>query len=267
MNPHAPDLHIDTRRYPIDDRGSTAYGALLDDCRAAMAADGACVLEGFVDTAGVAEIITEVGPHLDRAFFKAKTHNVYLVEDDPAFRPEHPRNRKIDTTSATLGYDAIPKGGLLDGIYRWPALHDFLAAVLGYDTLYPNCDPLSPLNVLVYNPGTTTGWHFDNANFVVTLMLQPAEQGGAYEYAPFIRDEEPETYDRIETIIDGRSDAVKVLRQPAGALVIFQGCRTLHRVTTVAGETPRLVGVFTYSPEPGTALDPHTRMTFYGKVA
>ena len=189
------------------------------------------------------------------------------MKDDPALPTAHPRNRKEETTSATLGYDGIPTGGLLDRIYRWPAVRQFVADVLGYAQLFPNCDPLSPLNVLVYEPGKMTGWHFDNAKFVVTLMLRPAEAGGDYEYLPFIRGDEGEGYEAVGRALDGARDGVKILRQDAGALVIFAGYRTLHRVTPVDGGTSRLVGVFTYSPEDGFELDPHTRQTFYGKVA
>ena len=189
------------------------------------------------------------------------------MADQPDLPAGHPRNRKMETTSATLGYDGIPKDGLLDSIYRWPAVSRFVADVLGYETLHPNCDPLSPLNVLVYRPGTLTGWHFDNAKFVVTLMLRPAEAGGAYEYAPFIRSAEQENYATVGRVLDGDTAGVKVLQQGPGALVIFAGAMTLHRVTPVEGATTRLVGVFTYAPEAGNELDPHTRKTFYGKVA
>lgn len=259
-------LPVDLRRYPIDAPLEDGYRALLTRCRAAMAADGACVLDGFVSPAGIEGILHEIGPHLGSAFYKSKTHNPYLLADDPAHPPDHPRNRRIDTTSATLGYDFVPKGGTLDRLYRWPALQGFIADVLGLEALHPNCDPLSPVNVLVYERGTTTGWHFDNARFVVTLMLQPAASGGAYEYAPFIRSAEDERYDRVARVLDGTSRDVKILRQPPGALVVFAGHRTLHRVTPVGGDRLRLVAVFTYSTEPGYELDPHTRCIFYGKV-
>lgn len=267
MGDTAETLHVDCERYPIAAPESAGYGALLAACRADMAAEGACVLEGFVDAAGIAKIVEEVAPHLPNAFYKHKTHNVYLIADDESLPADHPRNRKVETTSATLGYDGIPRGALLERIYRWPAVRRFIADLLGFETLYPNCDPLSPLNVLVYRPGTVTGWHFDNASFVVTLMLRPAAAGGDYEYAPFIRSAEAENFEAVGRVLDGDAKRVRILHQSAGALVIFAGAMTLHRVTAVEGADSRLVGVFTYSPQDGYELDPHTRKTFYGKVA
>ena len=74
-------------------------------------------------------------------------------------------------------------------------------------------------------------------------------------------------YAAVGEVLEGRSDAVAELRQPAGALVIFQGSTTLHRVTPVHGAEPRLVVVFSYSPEPGAEVSVHDRKTFYGRVA
>ena len=121
------------------------------------------------------------------------------------------------------------------------------------------------MNVLVYPPGTQTGWHFDNANFVVTLMLQQAQSGGVYEYAPFIRSPDEDNYSAIEAVLDGVSPSVCTLEQGAGDLVVFQGRYTLHRVTEVCGEVPRLIAVLSYDVRPGTTLTRHTRKTFYGR--
>ena len=258
---------MDLRRYPIDRPGAPGYRALRERCRADLARSGACVLESFVKPACLAEVVAEIEPHLDHAYFKTKTHSPYLIADDPAFGPNHPRNRKQTTDSATLAFDRIPRDSELYRLYTWPAFQDFLAQVLGYQKLYPYADNLTPVNVLVYNDGCGTAWHFDVATFVVTLLLQSPERGGAFEYAPFIRTAEDENYDAVARVLKHRSDQVRELRQPAGALVIFRGSRTLHRVTPAAGQRPRLAAVFSYSPQAGTVSDAHNRKTFYGRVA
>lgn len=264
---------LDLERYAIDRPESEDCAALVERCRAALADDGACVLEGFVRAERLPGLVAELEPALDRAHFVPKSHNPYLVADDPDLPAEHPRNRKQRTSSATLACDLIPEGGALRALYDWPPFVAFVARVQGHPALYPYADPLSPLNVLVYRDGAETGWHFDIASFVVTLLLQAAEAGGGFDYAPFIRgaggaggEEDDERYDRVAEVLDGRSERVLELRQSPGALVLFRGSRTLHRVTPVAGPRPRLIGVFSYAPEPGRALDPHTRQTFYGRV-
>jgi len=118
----------------------------------------------------------------------------------------------------------------------------------------------------VYPPGTQTGWHLDNAHFVVTLMLQQGQGGGSYEYAPFIRTPDEDNYPAIEAVLDGDSGPVHTLHQGAGDLVVFQGRYTLHRVTEVQGSAPRIIAVLSYDAKPGTTLTPHTRTTFYGRA-
>ena len=37
--------------------------------------------------------------------------------------------------------------------------------------------------------GCARAWHYDGSDAVVTLMLQKADEGGEFEFAPFIRGE------------------------------------------------------------------------------
>lgn len=259
------EQNFDLSSYPITERGSPSFDALLETCRGGLRSRGAYVLEGFANRQAVATILGELEGVLDQAFYKPKTHNAYLAPNDGSFAGSHPRNRKQQTNSATLAYDFIAEDCLLEQIYRWSPLRAFIAKTLGYEELYPYDDALAAVNVLVYPPGTQTGWHFDNAHFVVTLMLQQAQGGGIYEYAPFIRSSDEDNFSEIEAVLDGDSAIVRTLGQGAGDLVVFQGRYTLHRVTEVCGDVPRLVAVLSYDVRPGTTLSPHTRKTFYGR--
>lgn len=262
----AIEQHFNLASHPIKERGSAAFGALVERCRKGLQARGAYVLEGFLNREAVATILDELNGVIDHAFYKPKTHNPYLAPDDASFATSHPRNRKQLTNSATLAYDFITDDTLLDRIYCWPQLRAFIATTLGYEALYPYSDALAAVNVLVYPPGTQTGWHFDNAHFVVTLMLRQAQRGGVYEYAPFIRSADEDNYPAIQSVLDGNSTTVHTLEQGAGDLVVFQGRYTLHRVTEVYGDAPRFIAVLSYDAKPGTTLTPHTRKTFYGRA-
>jgi len=238
----------------------------IAQARADLAARGAAVLPGFIAPPAAARMLAEIEPQLGRAFDKLKTHNVYLLADDPEFAPDHPRNRKVSTSSATLAYDLVPEGALRR-LYLDQGFRADLAKILGHDRLYPYADPLAGLNVLIYPEGAEIGWHFDNANFVVTIMLRPAETGGDYQYIPGSRSETDDGFEVVATALDGRADKVLSLSQSAGDLVIFQGRNTLHRVTPVTGLKPRVIAVFSYDPEPGKILHEDTRKTFYGRTA
>ena len=144
---------IDLARYPLDAPDSPASRGLVERCRADLASGKANVLVGFARDAALARMIAEIEPHLDQAFYKTKTHNPYLDPDDPAYPADHPRNVHLTTDSATLGYDAIPSGCLLDRLYLWAPLRAFVARTLGLPALHPYADPLSPINVVVYREG------------------------------------------------------------------------------------------------------------------
>jgi len=64
-------------------------------------------------------------------------------------------------------------------------------------------------------------WHFDQTDFVVSILLQDCEAGGDFEYAPNIRSAGAENYDRVRRLLDGdRSDVVRLDMAP-GTLALF----------------------------------------------
>ena len=94
-------------------------------------------------------------------------------------------------------------------------------------------------------------------------MLQPAEEGGEFQFAPFIRgygkiDEdhrcEDEHFEDLQALFDGRLDdlpfPLKGLKAEAGDLIIFNGMRSLHRVTAVKGQRKRIIAVLSYDTKP-----------------
>ena len=262
----APEQLVDVDRYPVHRPGSPELAALVERCRAALAADSACVLPGFLRPAVAADVLEEVTPLLGDAWYCQKSHNPYLAESEPTLPASHPRNREVTSDLGALADDQVPADSRLRSLYLWPELRAFIAAVLGVDQLHPYADPLGSLNVNVFQPGQQLGWHFDNADWAVTLMLQPAERGGVYEYVPDSRAPGDERYEDIAAVLDGRSTRVRALAQQTGALVLFRGRYTIHRVTPVEGSRPRLVAVLSYDPEPGVMLTEHNRRLFYGRT-
>jgi hypothetical protein len=258
---------VDLARYPIDALGSAGHVALLTAVRAELAETGASVLEGFLLPGIVAAILAEVDPLEPGAFVCQQPHNVYLVDADPQFAPEHPRNRLVRSEKAILAHDEIPLASPLRPLYEAPAFQSFLCQALDIDRLYPFDDPLASINVNFYGgDGQELGWHFDNAKFAVTLMLRQAPEGGAFEFAPHIRAESEAGYAAIGGILDGDRAMVRELKQDPGALVLFKGSRSLHRVAPSFGHPPRTIAILSYVDAPGGALKEHTRRLFYGRI-
>ena len=142
---------------------------------------------------------------------------------------------------------------------------NFISGVVGVPKLYPNEDPLQPTNILAYGPGDNSAWHFDSTNaFTMTLMLQAADRGGDFEIVPNTRSDTDQQYGAVAKVVHGDRSNVETVPREAGALVIFRGCNSLHRVTTVEGEKDRLMSVFVYENEPGIIGDPEVNKTVYG---
>lgn len=262
----APRALIDDQSYPIHDSSSARRLALVERCRALLATESACVLPGFLRPQAADAARAQVAPLAARAYYCEKTHNPYLAPDDPAFDASHPRNRHVVSDLGALADDLVPADGVLRTLYRWPALRAFVAEVLGVEALYPYADPLGSLNVNVFRPGQQLGWHFDNADWAITLMLQNAESGGVYEYLPGVRSADDERYDCVADVLDDRAAGVKRLNVDVGSLVLFRGRYTIHRVTPVLGQRDRLVAVLSYDTQPGVMLTEHNRQLFYGRT-
>ena len=258
---------IDLARYPVDRLDAEAGCSLVERCRAELEAEGACVLEGFLRPEAARLALAEIEGLLDQAYYCEKDHNPYLSPDDPGLPADHPRNAPQVSDLGCLPDDLFAEGSVLRRLYQWDSLRAFIAALLGVPRLYPYADPLGSLNVNVFQPGQQIGWHYDNADWAVTLMLQPAETGGVYEYVPMTREPGRENYDELAHTLGGNRARVRELAQGEGALVLFRGRYSVHRVTPVEGTRPRLVAVLSYDTQPGVMLSEHNRKLFYGRVA
>jgi hypothetical protein len=255
---------VDLDRYPLDHPAGAEFADLIDRARNELSAVGACVMPGFVRAEAIGQIVNQVEPKQALAFHKVKHHNVYLDADDPTYADDHPRNAKETTTSGTLGFHHLGDVDEFLTMYYSPLFVEFVARALDFERLYAYDDRVSPVNVLYYPPGTSLGWHFDNATFTTTLMLREAEGGAAFEYVPFIRTDTDRAFDDVAALRAGSRDKVRTLSQEPGTLVLFKGSRTIHRVTAIEGATTRLLATMTYAVEPGTSLAAVTQKTFYG---
>ena len=257
---------VDLEAYPIADTADPGYGVLVERCRRDLDARQYCVLPGFVRSDALAAMVEEVAGLVGRAYANTSHRNCYLQRaPDPALPEDHPRNIFFDASYRMIANDLFAETSLLKGLYRWAPVGRLIADIVGAEVLYPNEDPYQPVNVLCYGEGDRSAWHFDSTNaFTVTLMLQAAGAGGDFEIAPDTRSEaDPDTGPLREVLLGDRARVVRVPREP-GALVIFRGCNSVHRVTPVEGPTRRLMAVFVYETEPGVTGDPEVNETVYG---
>ncbi len=259
---------IDLERYPIAPLAGVPARALAEDCRAQLAATGSCLLPGFLRPDAVARMAAEAAAVAPLAHRKpgGRGATAYLAAPDESFPEGHPKRRIQSSSVGAVAYDLIPRGSLVRELYEWDGLLDFLAAALGKDRLYRYADPLGALNIAAMGEDEHLLWHFDQTDFVVSILLQDCERGGDFEYVPNIRNAAAENYDRVWRLLDGdRSEVVRLDMTP-GTLALFMGRHSIHRVTPIAGATLRLIALLGYDTEAGTMSSERLKLARYGRT-
>lgn len=264
---------IDFERYPIDrylkDGDLAAMRPVIDALRDDLDRQQYCSLPGFFTESAVAEAAAQALAVIDRANAAQSLRNCYLRrEGDPSFPDDHPRNILNPGRYRMIAADLFAEDAHIKRLYAWAPFRAFVAAIVGEPELFPSEDPLQPVNVICYGDGDQSAWHYDSNNaFTMTLMLQAAEAGGAFQLAANTRngpDDEDIPY--MKEVLSGESPRIAEVSRASGELTIFRGCNSLHRVTPVSGDTQRLMAVFVYESEPGVTGDPEVNMTVYGRT-
>ena len=166
-----------------------------------------------------------------------------------------------------LAYDLVPKDHPARQLFEWDGLRDLLGEILERRPLHRMADPLGALNLTAMTEGHVQGWHYDSTDFVVSLAIQASDGGGLFECAPFIRGESDEHYDEVARVLAGEApERLRVFPMVPGTLMVFQGRHSIHRVTPVEGDTPRIVALFGFDTKPGTQSSDLLKMVRYGRT-
>jgi hypothetical protein len=234
--------------------------------RAQMLATGACEIPDFVRPEALPAFIADARRVAPLAHRSGGLGTVYLGFPDESFALDHPQQWLGNYELGAVAYDLFPPDSPIRQLFEWPELRAFVAAILGLETIYPYGDPLGALNLAVMGDGDELQWHFDQTDFVVSLALQDADEGGDFEVAPFIRTTDDERYDDVARVLAGETDRLTILPMNPGTLLVFGGRTSMHRVSPIRGSTPRLVGLFGYDTKPGTMSSDLLKEVRYGRV-
>ena len=255
---------IDLERYPVYDLQAPAGHALVLRCRAELASLGACDLPGFLRRDTVAGIVAGVADARSIAFRTETTHNIEFSGREADLDANDPLRIQVRSAKSLVAYDQIPPSPLRE-LYESDELMHFVGAALEVDPIFRQDDELGALNVMFYEPGDELGWHFDNADFAVTLMLQAPDAGGTFEYVPMLRTADDPNPDGVRALLEGNHSGVRTLNPNAGTLALFRGHFSPHRVTPIEGPRPRINAVLSYAQAPGARLTASARQIFFGR--
>lgn len=261
------DHLIDLDTYPINQPDSPAYAALVAKCKDSLATHGMFELPGFLRPETVATSVAHAAPIMAASSFRhARSHNIYFKDVVEGLAPDHPALTKCETVNHTICADQIP-GNPIMTVYEWQPFADFLAATMGKAALYQMADPIGRVNIQASRDGEALNWHFDRSEFTTTILLQSPEEGGELEYRRDLRTPTEPNYDGVAAVLRGQDALVAKQKLKPGALNVFRGVNTLHRVVPVKGHVERLVAIFSFYEKPGVVMTAKDQIGFYGRAA
>ncbi len=260
-----PRRLVDVERYPIDRLDSPEGRALVERCRTQLGESGACELPGFLRPERVESLAREATALAPQAHHHEGKATPYLELPEPGWPEDHPRNAWNPFSMAALAYDRVPATSPLRTLYAWDALKDFVGLALGRGTLHRYADPLGALSLNVMRDGDECEWHFDQADFVVSLALQDAEEGGDFLYVPLVRSADDENYEGVAKVLAGETAPTRIPMTP-GTLLLFEGRHSIHCVSPSRGAKPRLVALLSYDTKPGTCASELLQRSRYGRA-
>lgn len=256
---------IDLERYPIADLDTGAGARFLAQCQRDMKANGWCSFDGFIRANALAGLNTEANELLPTAEILHVKRNIYQGAIDATLPEDDPRRKEFTHIAIQLADDQIPIETRLKQLYHSDILTDFVRRVQMKDRLYRCADEFQALNVVALNPGSWHAWHYDTTECTVTLLLQAAEEGGEFTFLPNSRTDDAEDREVVDRLLAGDLSQAQTFSRAAGTFTLFRGGYSLHGVTKVEGNRPRVSAIMTYDNQPGRVIDDEINVRIYGK--
>jgi len=244
---------INSERYRLDDP------ALIARANQQMRDEGVCVLPHFITSSAVQLMVDECDTLAPLAHRSAPKRNPYLTQASG----DGTATTVLYDSLEVLAYDHFPSTSVLRQLYESDELLEFIRSCLGVAKLYRYADPFGALNVSIMRDGDVLDWHFDMTDFVVSIALQSSSSGGDFENASRIRDAGEHA---IAELLEGDRTRVRVEPMTAGTLMLFNGRRSMHRVSPIVGEVPRYVALLAYDTKPGTDSTDELKLSRYGRL-
>ena len=253
---------VNTALYPLSDPARRAE--IVATAARQLAENGAAAFPNFVAPATLAAMVGEAADKFASAHRRDQMLGFNPQGPLAAIADEALKTRAAPYSMWILGSDLLDQGGAVQSFYRSPELMELVQEALGIAELHVTADPLINVNLTYMGEGDQHGWHFDDNDFVVSLLLQAPDVGGAFEYAP---DADTASIADVHAILDGGSAATRLQKVEPGTLLLFRGRRALHRVTQVGGPNHRIIALLSYHTQPGFVYADSVKQNGLGRTA
>jgi len=263
---------LDLERYPLNRLATVEGHNFVENCRRQINEQGACLLPGFLLPAAIeaalddALNIASTAHQVDHFFAYDDVNDDKLHASIGSLPANHPRRFQSLTNIRFVAKDLIDHSNPIKVIHGWNELTAFIGAVMGMNPVYPSACPLSSCVITIAEQDELQDWHFDGNEFIVTLMLQAAKEGGDFEYVTGLRDKDGgDDFENISAVLEGKRDNVLRPAIEAGTLTLFKGKYNLHRASPVGEDSCRVMAILSYENRPGVTGSNDFLKLFYGR--
>jgi len=239
----------------------------INYCKNELKNNSVLLLENFLLSKSLNKIQNEANLLHSQAYYCVQNHTVLLNQKNNDLDINDPCNIEVQSNKGCVPHDLISPDSDLSKLYSSCDFIKFLESVLGINKIYPYKDTLSSINYNYYEKDQQLGWHFDNASFAITLMIQSPKSGGIFQYINKGRDFEKNFIDKqlIRSVLNDNYPVNELSVQP-GTLILFYGRNYLHRVTPVTSEKCRILVTLNYNFEKNVELSKNARLVFFGRI-
>ena len=250
--------------YNIHPLNSSEY---KNNCNEELKKNSVLILDNFLLSPALRNIQKEAHQLHTKAYYCSQKHTVLLNKKNNKLEDNDPCNIEVTSDKGCVPHDLIYPTSDLSIIYNSVDFIKFLEIVLGVKKIYPYADSLSSINYNYYEQNQQLGWHFDNASFAITLMIQAPDSGGIFQYINEGRNYEKNFIDKkmINSVLNNNFPVNELSVNP-GTLILFYGRNYLHRVTPVRSKKCRILVTLNYNLEEGVKLSENARLTFFGRI-
>jgi hypothetical protein len=264
----APEVRVvDAACGPLSDPGGDAWRDTVSRTRRELRNLGCSVLSDFIGPSLRQDLQRECARIAPLAHYDTELVNAYNIATDTPLPDDHPGRTIMTRGNAFVARDHIPKGSVIERLYTSQVFQRFVAECFGLPEVHELADPLSGLCLNVVSPGMAHPWHFDTNEFTVSMLTQESEDGGIFEYCPNIRSAQAENFADVRSVLAGHGEhLIRRLPLRPGDLQLFAGRYSLHRVSTVRGETARHSAIFAYSERAGVIGSVERTRQLFGRV-
>jgi len=243
---------VNTARYPLSEPASPAWQDMVSRAQDDLRQLGCSVLPDFVRPSRRDAVQLECARIAPLAYYEVEVVNAYNMATDSSLPGDHPGRVSMERGNAFVARDRIPPDAIIQQLYTSQLFQRFVAACFDLPRVHELADPLAGLCLNVIAPGMAHPWHFDTNEFTVSMLTQESPAGGVFEYCPNIRSAQAENFDAVRAVLAGHGEhLIHRLSLRPGDLQLFRGRYSLHRVSTVHGQTARHSAIFAYSERPG----------------